>query len=511
MKMSLHQRTIIRAGIRKLADVLSVLGIVLLTIFCIHAQQPALSPTPPEIKLFSSEFISTDGLTIDRLIELGISKRNDLLAARQRMVIAEGNLLQARLRPNPTLETEYGSPRFLGGETESEFSVGVSQTLELGGKRARRISLAEVEFSKVRAEVLALERQMAVEIRTAYSNALASARQLDVLEKLISADEELIRITEARLKEGDVAPLDLNMVRVESNRLKVQLVQTKSEFETQLLQLKTLTGTAIAENIKLAPQPDRPPRFDTQLTELTDYALKQRADLHAARLAEQSGEARISLARANGVPNLAASVKYARSKEIIDFPSSIGGGISNKENTLVFGVSVGIPIFNRNQGEIASATGEKVQATKQREFLESTIRRDVAVAYRKYRAAAEAFVIYSTQILPRAEENFSSVRAAYGFGEFSIFDVVNEQRRLTENITGYNQSLRDYYTALAELETAIGTALPSSGFASKSQSVLPEVEPPSAQIDRERLLRSFEKFEFPKKNVVSDTKINKEQ
>ncbi len=61
---------------------------------------------------------------------------------------------------------------------------------------------------------------------------------------------------------------------------------------------------------------------------------------------------------------------------------------------------------------------------------------DVALAYRRYRAAAEAVVLYATQIIPRSEENLKSVRAAYGLGEFSIFDVINEQRRLIESETG---------------------------------------------------------------------------
>ncbi|HMS42112.1 MAG TPA: TolC family protein, partial [Pyrinomonadaceae bacterium] len=106
------------------------------------------------------------------------------------------------------------------------------------------------------------------------------------------------------------------------------------------------------------------------------------------------------------------------------------------------------------------------------EFLESTIKRDVAIAFRKYRAAAETLTIYAVQIIPRSEENLKSIRAAYGFGEFSIFEVVNEQRRLTENVTGYNQSLRDYYNALNELETALGTTIPPTGLTPVS-SILP--------------------------------------
>lgn len=475
------------------------------------SQEPIVTPTQTTTKPTSAEFVAPDGLTVERLIELGQSRRADLLAARQRLAIAQGQLQQADLRPNPNLNAEYGSPQFLGGEAERDFSVGVSQTFELGGKRSRRVAVAELALQQIRAEVLAIERQLAVEIRTAYTNAIAFARQLDVLERLITADNEIVRATEARLEEGDVAPLDVNLVKVEADRLKIQVIQARSDLETQLLRIRALIGADVAESIKLAAQADRPPRLDLGLNELTEIAFRERADLQAARLGEQLGAARINLAKANAVPNIAGSVKYSRSKQIIDFPAAIGGSTVNRDNELTFGVSVEIPVFNRNQGEIASATGEQIQAVRQREFLEANIRRDVVVAFRKYRAAAETLVIYSTQILPRAEANLQTVRSAYGLGEFSVFEVVNEQRRLTENVTGYNRSLRDYYTALAELEAALGTTIPPTGFAPLSESVLPAGDIAPNQIDREKFLKSIERVEMTIKNVLSNGEIKKQR
>lgn len=476
----------------------------------VNKPQPEPAQTP--VKLTSAEFIATDGLGAERLVELGGSRRADLLAARQRLAIAEGRLRQASLRPNPTFDAEYGSPRLLGGEAESDFSVGVSQTFELGGKRQKRVAVARLELSQVRAEVTAIERRLAAEIRTAYAGALASARQLDLLEKLIAANEELVRLTDARLKEGDVAPLDVNLVRVETDRLKVQAISARSELETQILNLKNLIGADVAEPLRLQPQPARPARLDLGLNELTELALKERSDLQAARLGEELGAARINLAKSGAVPNVSGSVRFSRSKGIVDLPETAGGGLAiDRDNELTFGVSVDIPIFNRNQGEIASASAEREQAKRSREFLESTVRRDVAVAYRKYRAAAEQLVLYTTQILPRAEENLRSVRSAYGFGEFSVFDVVGEQRRLTENVTGYNQALRDYYTALAELETALGTVIPPTGFSSSPGSVLPDRDIVPAQIDREKLMRSIESVELPKKRAPQSAEVKKDQ
>lgn len=470
----------------------------------------AFAQTPAPVTLSSAEYVAPGGLAAERLIEFGQSRRADLQAARARLAVAEAKLTQAGVRPNPTLDAEYGSPRFLGGEAERDLAIGVSQTFELGGKRSKRRAVAELELQQTRAEVSFLERQLAVEIRTAYATALAAARQLDVLEKLVAADEEIVRAVEARLKEGDVAPLDVNLVRVEAERLKVQIIQTKSELQTQLLQLKNMTGADVSENLRLAPQAERPPRLDLNLSELTELALNQRADLQAARIAERLGEARINLARAGAVPNVAGSIKYSHDRQIFDFPAAFGGNSVKSDNALTFGISIEIPIFNRNQGEIAVATGEKTQAARQREFLEAQIKRDAAVAYRKYRAAAEQLVIFTTQILPRSEENLKSVRAAYGLGEFSVFEVVGEQRRLTENVTGYNQALRDYYTALAELEAATGAPLPPGGFSSLTDSVLPDERLVPNQTSRERLLKSIEKVGLTERIVLAD-KLTKKQ
>lgn len=455
----------------------------------LRAQQPAAVPAPTPASL---QFVGQDGLSVERLVESAGSRRADLLAVRQRLAIAEGRLLQAGLRPNPVFSTEYGSPRFLGGESEYDFSAGISQTLELGGKRGKRRAVAELELQQVRAEIFAIERQIAVEIRRDYTKAIAAARQLDVVERLLAADAELVRVTEARLNEGDVAPLDLNLVRVESERLHVQRIEARNQLETALLRIRTLVGVDVNEPIRLAPQSDRPPRLDLGLSELTDKALNERADLQAARLGERIGTAKINLARSEALPDITPSVSYSRSKAFTDLPASAGGGIANNlDSELTFGISIGLPVFNRNQGGIAAATGEQVQAVRTREFLEATIRRDVAVAYSQYRAAAEKLVLYTTQIMPRAEANLQTVRAAYNAGEFSVFEVVNEQRRLYENVTDYNRALEEYYTTLTALEAALGGALSPSAFTPGSTSVLPETKTVPGQFNREEFLKTI--------------------
>ncbi len=478
----------------------------------LRAQQTTVLTAPTPVT--SLQYIGQDGLSVERLVESAGNRRADLLAARQRLVIANGRLVQAGLRPNPVFTTEYGTPRFLGGEAEYDFSAGLAQSFELGGKRGKRRAVAELELQQVRAEISAIERQIAVEIRRDYTKAIAAARQLDVVERLLAADAELVRVTEARLNEGDVAPLDLNLVKVESDRLKIQRIDARNDLETALLRIRTLIGAEISEPLRLAPQADRPPRLEMGLSELTEKAISDRADLQAALLGERIGTAKISLARSQAAPDITPSVRFSRSRAFTDLPASAGGGVANNfDNELTFGISIGLPVFDRNQGGIAAAAGEQIQALRTREFLEATIRRDVAVAFGQYRAAAEKLVIYTTQIMPRAEANLQTVRAAYSAGEFSVFEVVNEQRRLNENVTNYNKALEDYYTTLTALEAAIGGALPPSAFTPGSTSVLPDIKAVPSQFNKEEFLKSIseDKTERLGSLRMTKTKIQEEK
>jgi len=423
-----------------------------------------LSLSQDKQRLSSESYVSNDGLTVEQLVELAKKHRLDLMALKQNLEIAKAKILQARLFPNPTLDIEYASPRFLGGEPEKDFSVGISQNFETAGKRRKRIQIASLELSKIEADISALERKIAAEVRMAYVEALAKARQLDTLEKLIQANEQIILLTEARMKQGDVAPLDVNLIRVETDKLRSQALLTKSELEIKILQLKNLVSIDLSESIKIKLQSQRPPRLDLGLTDLIDIALKERADLKTLRLQEEIASKKIGLAKANAIPNITGSMQFSTKKQIVDLPANINGVGLDKDKELKFVVSIEIPIFNRNQAEIISATSEMVQSRYNREYLESLIKQEVTIAYRKYRAAAEQLVLYGSQIIPRSEANLQSIKSAYNFGEFSVFEVIAEQRKLLEFVTEYNDSLREYYASIVELESAIGTNIPANAF-----------------------------------------------
>lgn len=439
-------------------------GLWLLVAACVVGAQEA---TP---------YLDANGWTVERLTAQAAQQRGDLLAARARVAAAQARVTQAQAKPNPTLEAEFGSPRLLGGEAETDFSVTVGQTFETNGRRRKRVVVAELELAQARAETLVLERQLAASIRASYARAVAAARALTAAEKVIAANDELIRITDERVKQGDAAPLEANLLRVETDRLRVQLVKLRGEAESELVTLRALAGLEQGESLRLAPLPERPPRLDASLAELTAQAVRERPDAQTARLAEELGAARVTLAQTAAKPNVEGFVRFSRSKQVIDLPATLGPNLTatGRDNELAAGLRLELPNRRAVNAAVAEAAANQTAATRTREFLEATIKRDVALAYRRYRTAAEALVLYETQILPRSQDNLRSVRAAYQLGEFSAFDVISEQRRALDNQADYNQAWRDYYGALAELEAALGGPVPASAFAPEPISLLPD-------------------------------------
>ena len=434
----------------------------------------------------SENVVTNTGLTVEKLIELAAKSRQDLNSARQKLAIAEQRLSQANLRPNPTLNGEYGTSRFFDGK-DADLSVGISQTFETAGKRSKRVRIAELELIKAKSEVLTIERQVSNGVRSAYSETLAATRLLILQEKLLAIDEDILRVTDARLKEGDVAPLDVNLVRVETDLLRVEVIKAKGVLQNKITELKTLIGYNPEDSLQLASQNEKPPRLDLGLVELTAIALRERGDLQTLKQETALADARIDLAKSQSTPNITGSVRYNQQKQ--DFNFFPPNEVFKREKSLTFGVSIDLPVFNRSKQDVAIATIEKSQSQKNVVFLETQVKRDVAIAYQKYRTAAETLVLFATKIVPASEANLVSIRAAYGLGEYTIFEIINQQKRLRENIGGYNEAVRDYYEGLILLEKAIGTTIPANSLLPTS-SIMPETN--FVPLDREKFVKSLQ-------------------
>ena len=401
-------------------------------------------------------FDPVQGASSNDLVRRALASNAELAAVRLDIERARARLRQSGLRPNPTLDFEQTTGRFTGSTGESEVSVGLSVPLELGGKRRRRIELARAEFEAAEAEVADRERRLTNEVRTLYAESLASIRELGTLEELNNIDLQTTRFIQARVNEGETAPIELNQLRVEVERLRSRRALVEGRLQASLLKLKSLTGVPANELVRLrediaSPGLAAPP---TSLEAATEIALRSRPDLKLARLNVEVAQAGLRLARSYAVPDITPFTKYSQGTSIFD--DTPVGVLRDRDKLLTFGVSVGIPVFNRNQGAKAEATAAITQAERRLEFVEAVVRSEVQSAYARYEAARAAVQTFEQGVIPRSAENVRTIRGAYQIGAFSITDLLVEQRRLIDAQREFTEALAEQYRALADIQAAIG-------------------------------------------------------
>lgn len=393
------------------------------------------------------------------LIRRALLSNRELAAVRLEINRAHARLRQAGLRPNPTLEFEQTTGRLTGSAGERETTVGVALPVELGGKRQRRIDLAQVELEAAEAEVADRERRLTSEVYGAYAEALAALRELAITEDLSDIDLQTTRFVQARVNEGETAPLELNLLRVEVDRLRSRRALVEGRLQVALLKLKSLVGIEASEPLRLREDIRTPqlPASPGSVEAAIDIALRTRPDLRLARLTKEAAQAGLRLARAQSAPDLTASARYTTNRSVFD--STPVGPIADRDRLLTFGVSVGIPVFNTNQGAKEEAALAIDQAQKRREFLEQLVRSEVTAAYARYDASNKALSTFEQGVVGRSMENIKAIRAAYQLGEFRITDLLAEQRRLLDAQREFTEALAERYRALADLQTAVGSPL----------------------------------------------------
>ena len=395
------------------------------------------------------------GISSGELVRRALTANTELAVVRLEVERARGRLRQSGLRPNPSVEFEQTTGRLTGSEGERETSIGFTLPLEVSGQRRARVDLARAEFEAAEADVADRERRLAAEVRAAYAEVLAAIRELEITDNLTDLDQQTARVVEVRVTEGDSAPIELNLLRSEVDRLKARRALVEGRLQSSLLRLKSLAGIAPADPLRLAENlEDQTLPEPSSVEAAVDVALRTRPDLKLARLIEEVAQAGLRLARAQGRPEVTAFSRYTKSSAVID--DTPVGVLRDKDRLLTFGVSVSIPLFNRNQGAKAEAEAAITQARKRREFAEAVVRSEVATAFARYEAAKRSLAIFEQGVLDRAAQNIRSVRGAYEIGAFRITDLLVEQRRFIDLQREYIESLAERCRALAELQAAMG-------------------------------------------------------
>ena len=396
-------------------------------------------------------------LTIEELVARALADNPDLRATRAEVDAAGGRLRQAGLRPNPELD--------LGGQKalspDNNLTVTLRLPLDLNDRRGGRVAVAEQDLELKRKQLADRERRLRTDVRMKAGEMLAARRNLQTTDELLDVNRSALRVVGNRVREGAAPTIDENLQLVEVNRLDANRQVLSSRVEIATLQLKLLAGMAADAPLTVRGElTTSPPTLER--AEAVQRALASRPDLAAARAEVAVARAMIRKEQAEGRWDASVNVGYMRQEFGFGLNGLTNSGQTRPiQDTFHYfggGVTIMLPVLNRNQGNIAAAEAGARAAERRLEFTTLTTQQEVEAAFAQHEAARRSLEIYGRGVRDVARRNLDVVRQSYELGRGSLLDVVAEQRRFIDVETGYTDVLKQVYDAAVEVERAVGVS-----------------------------------------------------
>jgi outer membrane protein, heavy metal efflux system len=402
-------------------------------------QSQAQMQTPPSSKR---------AITLSEAIELFLRQNLELVAARYDIETADAEKLTARLRPNPQLSVGLSDlPVNLSGPLikEQTYSYGLSHTLELGGKRSKRIDVADANSNLARGQFQMAVWQLTNDLKRKFYTVILNQSLLNLARENQATFAEIVKHTAELVNAGEISGLDLERVEVEKLKFDTDLANSERDYEVALRDLRfVLGGDYRAMDIEVAGTIDYEP-YQFSYAELRDKALAERPDLKAVALSERAATANIRLQDAQRIPDL-----------------TLGGGVEQVPegtSSFTFGVGIALPISDRNQGERAKALIERRKAQTQAQLITNQVLSDVDKAFVAFEMQKRRVDLYRNGVITKVNDIQRLTEIALKAGESSTLELLDAIRTRRDTLAGFYQTLFDYQMSLLDLEFATATSL----------------------------------------------------
>ena len=360
---------------------------------------------------------------------------------------AEARALQSGLYPNPEvgieLENFAGSGAFSGtGELETTLFLG--QSILLGGKRGKAIRAATLESALAAWDYESARLDVLTAVRQAFVEVLFDQQRVELNKELVQLAEQLLQTIDRRVKAGKVSPAELARAQVRLSAQRVELLRARRELEAARIRLASTWGARNAGFTRVAGVLDTlyaiPPR------EKLIPLLGQNPDWTRFETALQQRQAVIALEDARRIPD-----------------PTISGGVrrfnGTNDNAFVAGISIPLPLSDRNQGAREEARVRFSQTMREKQAMEVRLAADLAQVYSRLQNVYQEATALRDQILPEAQRAFETINEGYLQGRFNFLDVLDAQRTLFEARGQYLRALADFHTNTAEIERLIAQGI----------------------------------------------------
>jgi cobalt-zinc-cadmium efflux system outer membrane protein len=358
--------------------------------------------------------------------------------------------ITANLRPNPTLGLDaqflpiFQPDQFSSDyiDQQAQFDAGIGYLFERGKKRQHRLQAARDTTSVVRSQVSDSERQLVFNVGLQFVDVLLAESTLEFAQQDLDSFQKTVDIGRERFRVGDISEGDFL-------KIKLQLLQFQTDVSTaKLARLQSLA--ALRQLLGFESVPDD---YDVQgtldyqavhadLSSLKSLAALNRPDLRAAQQAVVAADSQLALQKANGKQDVTGTFNYTHTAGL---------------NTGAFYFNMPLPIFNRNQGEIARARYAITQAQEQASETTQQVSTDVVQAYENLLTNDHIIQLYQGGYVDQARQSRDISEYAYRKGAASLLDYLDAERTYRANQLAYRQALASYMLALEQMRQAVGT------------------------------------------------------
>lgn len=380
-------------------------------------------------------------LTLLDALNLALNANPEIAVAIREREAIEGMKTQAAVRPNPSISTSIQDTRSANRQT----FLQLNQEIELGNKRQARIEAADSFYSKANAELEAKKAEIHANVIAAFYEVLVAQERLSLAKSSLEVANMGLDAASKRVKAGKSSPVEETKSKIVESGAKIELNQANTQLTTSRKKLAALWGNAMpvfenAEgNVTLIPE-------TLAFAELS--ALLENAP--AIKLAKIEIDTRVALTsveRSKATPNITLSAGVVNNQEL--------GGL----NQALLGISIPIPVFDRNQGNLQVAVSRQYKAQDELVALKNQLSANLAGQYERLSAARQATETLKTEILPGAQSAFDAANKGFSAGKFNFLDVLDAQRTLFYTKSQYVQALLEAHKAVAEIERILGDVI----------------------------------------------------
>jgi cobalt-zinc-cadmium efflux system outer membrane protein len=393
----------------------------------------------------------TGELTLAQAQGLADARHPELHAGRLESLAAESRVRQAAIRPNPGLAMEaesFGGKDDLQGFDGAEYTVQLEQTLELGGKRGMRIRAAEAEKQLAGFDLAAKRLDIRAETGRRFVAVQGTQERLALSKESVSLAEEFVLAVEARVRAGKAAPMEEDKAQILLAQQRVAVDSAQRDLQVARVQLSAMWGSTTPTFARASGDL----QTVLSLPELAAVTARMAANPDLARWAAELEQRQAVLGRE----------RAARVPDV-----TLAGGLRRYSETdseaFVAGISVPLPVFDRNQGKIREAILLVQKAEQQRRAAEVEAMAALTGAYQALSAALTRIETLKRDVVPRSKSVFDSVQKAYAEGKYTYLDVLDARRTFFDARAEYVEALVSGHKARADVERFVGDALPVMG------------------------------------------------